>query len=46
ETALWKSYAPLAAVNPRFSLKRVTKAADIFPVFRELFAKNRAEAKT
>ncbi|BDW96758.1 MULTISPECIES: YeaH/YhbH family protein [Thalassospira] len=44
ETALWKSYAPLARDNPRFALKRVTKAADIFPVFRELFAKNRAEA--
>lgn len=45
ETALWKAYAPLASNNPRFALKRVTKAADIFPVFRELFAKNRAEAK-
>ncbi|MEQ9345102.1 MAG: YeaH/YhbH family protein [Thalassospira sp.] len=45
ETALWKAYAPLASHNPRFALKRVTKAADIFPVFRELFAKNRAEAK-
>ena len=45
ETALWKSYAPLARDNPRFALKRVTKAADIFPVFRELFAKNRSEAR-
>ncbi len=44
ETALWKAYAPLAATHPQFALKRVTKAADIFPVFRELFAKNRAEA--
>ena len=44
ETALWKAYAPLASRNPRFALKRVTKASDIFPVFRELFAKNRAEA--
>lgn len=43
ETALWKAYAPVARSNPRFALKRVTKAADIFPVFRELFAKNRAE---
>lgn len=43
ETALWKAYAPVARTNPRFALKRVTKAADIFPVFRELFAKNRAE---
>ncbi|MDG4720338.1 MULTISPECIES: YeaH/YhbH family protein [Thalassospira] len=45
ETALWKAYAPLAKDNPRFALKRVTKAADIFPVFRELFAKNRTEAR-
>jgi uncharacterized sporulation protein YeaH/YhbH (DUF444 family) len=45
ETALWKAYAPLARVNPQFALKRVTKAADIFPVFRELFAKNRSEAR-
>lgn len=45
ETALWKAYAPLASHNPRFALKRVTKAADIFPVFRELFAKNRTEAR-
>ncbi|WP_417829424.1 YeaH/YhbH family protein [Thalassospira sp.] len=44
ETALWKAYAPLASSSPRFALKRVTKASDIFPVFRELFAKNRAEA--
>ncbi len=43
ETALWKAYAPIARTNARFALKRVTKAADIFPVFRELFAKNRAE---
>jgi len=43
ETALWKAYAPVARTNARFALKRVTKAADIFPVFRELFAKNRAE---
>ncbi|UKV15853.1 YeaH/YhbH family protein [Thalassospiraceae bacterium SW-3-3] len=43
ETALWKAYAPVARANARFALKRVTKAADIFPVFRELFAKNRAE---
>ena len=46
ETALWKAYAPLAhSQNGRFALKRVTKATDIFPVFRELFAKNKAEAR-
>ncbi|AUG52265.1 YeaH/YhbH family protein [Thalassospira marina] len=46
ETALWKAYAPLVhGRNGRFALKRVTKAADIFPVFRELFAKNKAEAR-
>ncbi|OKH89315.1 YeaH/YhbH family protein [Thalassospira sp. TSL5-1] len=46
ETALWKAYAPLAhSQNGRFALKRVKKAADIFPVFRELFAKNKAEAR-
>ena len=45
ETALWKAYAPLASHNPHFALKRVTKASDIFPVFRELFAKNRTEAR-
>lgn len=37
--ALWRSYRGVAACNDNFAMKRVGRAADIYPVFRELFAK-------
>ncbi|MBC8239556.1 MAG: YeaH/YhbH family protein [Alphaproteobacteria bacterium] len=35
--ALWRSYRDVAAERKNFAMKRVTKPADIYPVFRELF---------
>ncbi|MEX2495379.1 MAG: YeaH/YhbH family protein [Woeseia sp.] len=37
--ALWRSYRDVAARHDNFAMKRVGRAADIYPVFRELFAK-------
>jgi uncharacterized protein len=36
---LWRGYAALAEVAPNFAMKRVAGPSDIYPVFRELFAK-------
>ncbi len=36
---LWRAYRTVAAAWPNFATKRIAKPADIFPVFRELFAK-------
>jgi len=35
--ALWRSYRDVAVARENFAMKRVTKPADIYPVFRELF---------
>jgi len=37
---LWENYRKVAEVWPNFALKRVSKAGDIYPVFRELFARD------
>ena len=36
---LWRGYSALAEGAPNFAMKRVAGPADIYPVFRELFAK-------
>lgn len=36
---LWRGYAALAAAAPNFAMKLVHGRADVYPVFRELFAK-------
>ncbi|MGD0562051.1 MAG: YeaH/YhbH family protein [Roseiarcus sp.] len=36
---LWRGYAALAEAAPNFAMKLVQERADIYPVFRELFAK-------
>jgi uncharacterized sporulation protein YeaH/YhbH (DUF444 family) len=36
---LWRGYAGLEQNAPNFAMKQVAEAADIYPVFRELFAK-------
>jgi len=41
---LWRAYRQLAGVIPNFAQTRIAKPADIFPVFRELFSKNKQEA--
>lgn len=39
---LWQSYRQVGEVWPNFAQKRVSKIADIYPVFRELFARDNA----
>ncbi len=36
---LWRAYRTVADLWPNFATKRISKPADIFPVFRELFKK-------
>jgi len=36
---LWRAYRTVAETWPNFATKRISKPADIFPVFRELFKK-------
>jgi uncharacterized protein len=37
--ALWRAYRGVAAEHDNFAMKRVGRPSDIYPVFRELFAK-------
>lgn len=41
---LWRAYRQLSGKIPHFAQTRIAKPSDIFPVFRELFAKNKQEA--
>jgi uncharacterized sporulation protein YeaH/YhbH (DUF444 family) len=43
---LWRGYAELADSAPNFAMRKVATPADIYPVFRELFARNREKATT
>lgn len=36
---LWREYARLSEVEPRFALQKITSPNDIYPVFRKLFEK-------
>ena len=40
--ALWRAYRKVAGQDEQFAMKRVGRASDIYPVFRELFAKKEA----
>nr|WP_156605892.1 YeaH/YhbH family protein [Burkholderia pseudomallei] len=40
EQNLWLEYAQLALSQPHLAMKKVESAADIYPVFRELFEKH------
>ncbi|MBS0344534.1 MAG: YeaH/YhbH family protein [Proteobacteria bacterium] len=42
EQNLWEEYAQLAEAHPNFAMRKVSDAADIYPVFRELFKKEGA----
>jgi len=44
EQNLWVEYAHLAQNAPELAMKKVESAADIYPVFRELFEKQQAAA--
>jgi uncharacterized protein len=39
---LWRDYEAVAGDRPNFAMKRVFSKADVFPVFKQLFAKARA----
>ena len=41
-TDLWRGYAPLAERAPNLAMQRVAERRDIFPVFRDLFARRAA----
>jgi len=45
EQNLWEEYARLAeSAGPRFAMRKVTEASQIYPVFRDLFKKDTAAA--
>ena len=44
EQNLWQEYAQLEGIRPNFAMRKVTRVQDIFPVFRDLFKKEGANA--
>ena len=42
---LWRAYRTVAKRWDNFATKRIAKPSDIFPVFRELFARDRAQSE-
>ncbi|MEO0464902.1 MAG: YeaH/YhbH family protein [Pseudomonadota bacterium] len=42
---LWRTYQKLTGEFGQFAMKRIARPADIYPVFRELFAKDGKEAR-
>jgi uncharacterized sporulation protein YeaH/YhbH (DUF444 family) len=44
EQNLWEEYTQLLGVYPHFAMRKATEASSIYPVFRDLFKKEGAEA--
>jgi uncharacterized protein len=44
EQNLWEEYTQLLDAHPHFAMRKATDAAQIYPVFRDLFKKERAAA--
>ncbi len=44
-SSLWKAYELVAGAEPTLAMRKVSHRRDIFPVFRELFAKGGAAAE-
>ncbi len=44
EQNLWEEYHRVQSAQPHFAMRKVTQASQIYPVFRELFKKERAAA--
>ncbi len=44
DTELWRTYRMIAEASQTLAMRRVRTRRDIFPVFRDLFARNRAHA--
>ncbi|MBZ9708094.1 YeaH/YhbH family protein [Mesorhizobium sp. B3-2-1] len=45
-TSLWRAYSAIESNWPNFQMSRIATAADIYPVFRRLFAKQPALRKS
>ncbi|MBZ9796428.1 YeaH/YhbH family protein [Mesorhizobium sp. ES1-4] len=45
-TSLWRAYSTVDGKWPNFQMKRIAAPADIYPVFRELFARQPALRKS
>ena len=45
ETGLWRTYRVLARPDSHFAMRRVNNRNEIYPVFRELFARDRGKAQ-
>ena len=43
-TDLWRTYDALTAARPNFAMRKVADPSQIFPVFHDLFSKNRERA--
>lgn len=43
---LWRGYGPLAEKWTNFSMRHVARRSDIYPVFRELFAKRKTAVRS
>jgi uncharacterized protein len=44
EQNLWEEYTRLADAHPNFAMRKAVDAAQIYPVFRDLFKKEGAPA--
>ncbi len=44
-TSLWRAYSRVDAAWPNFQMRRIARPADIYAVFRELFARQNSSAK-
>ena len=44
EQNLWEEYSQLAESHPHFAMRKATEAAQIYPVFRDLFKKEGVQA--
>ncbi len=42
---LWRAYRGVAETTGHFAMKRIARPADIYPVFRELFARKHEGAE-
>lgn len=45
EQSLWEEYTRVAADCPHFAMRMISGAADIYPVFRDLFRKDPTQAR-
>lgn len=44
--SLWREYEKIAKVHGNFALQHIRSVEDIYPIFRELFQKNKLQNKT